>query len=278
MNAKEYLLKQLEKEQKDYIGYTNMEVINFNADAWMNDDDNSKHRFEIIKKFFPEAYVILDMASGCGTCVFYGLLNGYDMYGIDPEKWKHTFNRLKAVEKGYPEEWFKKFYIGVGENLPFINNYFDFCTTYQTLEHVMDPKKCILEMLRVTRVGGGIHIMCPDYRSTYEGHYNLPWLPLFPPSFAKIYLKKLGRSVRCLDMIKYITTKRILKWIKEIAEEKDWQVKIVNVNKHNFNAAMIKRKFPIIPGSYLFFQTIKYIKYIFRSELQTNLIIRIIHK
>lgn len=34
------------------------------------------------------------------------------MYGIDPAKWKHTFNKLKAEEKDYPVEWLSRFYVG----------------------------------------------------------------------------------------------------------------------------------------------------------------------
>ena len=278
MKAKDFLLKNLENDATIYTGYINREAISSIADAWMNDESNSEHRFEVIRKFFPEAYTILDMASGCGTCVFYGLLNGYNMYGIDPEKWKHTFNKLKAEEKGYPVEWLSRFYIGVGEDLPFTDDFFDCCTSYQTLEHVMNPKKCILDMLRITKAGGGIHIMCPDYRSTYEGHYNLPWLPLLPRFFAKIYLKALGRPFKCLNTIKYVTTNRILQWLDDISKEKNWHLEIINVNKCKFYNAVKKRNLPIVPGSYFYYQAFKFLKNLFRNELQTNLVVRIINK
>lgn len=168
--------------------------------------------------------------------------------------------------------------VGVGEDLPFEDDFFDCCTSYQTLEHVEDPEKCILEMLRITKVGGGIHIMCPDYRSTYEGHYNLPWLPLFPRTFAKIYLNILGRSDKCLDTIKYVTTNNLLRWLRGVAKEKNWNLEIINVNKYRFYNAMIKKNLPIVPGSYFCYQTFKLINNLFRNELQTNLVVRIINK
>ena len=44
------------------------------------------------------------MGSGCGSCVFYGLLHGYKIYGIDPPLWKYKFNEMKAKKYSYPSE------------------------------------------------------------------------------------------------------------------------------------------------------------------------------
>jgi len=155
-NAIDFLKSKL-KDDMQLIGKIDDNEIERVADAWMNDQTNSHHRFEVIKAF-KNTNKILDMASGAGTFVFYGLLNGYDVYGIDPEVWKHEFNFLKAKQFGYPEEWNNKFSIGVGESLPYQDNEFDFVSTYQTLEHVQDVKKCLKEIVRVTKNGGwGTH-------------------------------------------------------------------------------------------------------------------------
>ena len=84
-------------------------------------------------------------------------------------------------------------------------------TTYQTLEHVNDVQKCLEECLRVTKIGGGIHIICPDYRSTFEGHYLLPWLPLLPLKIAKTYAKFCGKNPGYLDTLNYTTSRMIRK-------------------------------------------------------------------
>jgi ubiquinone/menaquinone biosynthesis C-methylase UbiE len=84
--------------------------------------------------------------------VFYGLINGYDVYGVEPEQWKHQFNLMKAREKGYPPSWTRRYSYGVGENLPFAD-LFDMISTYQTLEHVQSHKKCFGEFNRVLRGG-----------------------------------------------------------------------------------------------------------------------------
>lgn len=53
MKAKDFLLKNLENDAKLYTGHVNSNAINSIADAWMNDESNSEHRFEVIKRFFP---------------------------------------------------------------------------------------------------------------------------------------------------------------------------------------------------------------------------------
>lgn len=54
-------------------------VLNKTVDAWMDDESNSAHRFQVINKYFSNAHRILDMAAGCGTCVFYGLQHGSEV-------------------------------------------------------------------------------------------------------------------------------------------------------------------------------------------------------
>jgi ubiquinone/menaquinone biosynthesis C-methylase UbiE len=193
MSARDYLCGQVVREARTRFGIRDRSYLEEVVDTWMDDSRDPHRRLDVISSFLPSARKILDMASGCGTCVFYGLKNGYDMYGVDPEEWKTTFVALKVSELGYPNEWVSRFSRAVGENLPFPDSAFDCVTTHQTLEHVQDVPEAIGEMIRVTKPGGGMHIHCPDYRSTFEGHYRLPWLPLLPKPLARIYLRALGR-------------------------------------------------------------------------------------
>jgi len=153
------------------------------------------------------------MSSGCGTFVFFGLMNGYDIYGVEPAEWKHRFNFLKAKEKGYPDAWLKRSYLGVGEHLPFDDETFDVISTYQTLEHVQSHKKCFSEFKRVLKRGGYLFIQCPNYTSFFEGHYRIPMTPLMNRRLFKIYLKLLKRPTEGLDTINYITRKMIFDYL-----------------------------------------------------------------
>ena len=215
------------------------------VEAWLDDANNSRHRFETIQRFQPNARKILDMASGCGTFVFYGLLNGFEAYGIEPEGWKHYFNEVKAREHGYPKQWLGHFARGCGENLPFADSVFDCGTSYQTLEHVQDPEQCISELLRVTRPGGGIHLQCPDYRGTYEPHYLIPWLPLFPRALARAYLRLLGRPCGGLDTLQYTTTPRVLRAIRNaVSRNPRLKLRVTDVGKVVFSENLRKRGLP----------------------------------
>ena len=171
MTAREFLYRNFKNENEKYFGNTDENYLSCVCNAWMNDESNSAHRYDTMKLFVGEkelkTFKILDMSSGCGTFVFYGLMNGYDVYGIEPEEWKHQFNRLKAKEKGYPDIWMGRFCSGVGESLPFKDESFNVISTYQTLEHVQSHKKCFEEFNRVLKRGGYIFIRCPDYTSFF---------------------------------------------------------------------------------------------------------------
>lgn len=266
---REMIIKEWEEsigDRKDLDDKTLNRIVN----AWMDDKNNSKHRFDVIKEEIPRAYKILDMASGTGTFVYYGLLNGYDCYGIDPAEWKFRFLKMKAIEYNYPKDWNDRFIKGYGENLPFKDDSFDVVSSYQTLEHVQDIKKCIREMVRVTKSEGGIHIMCPDYRSTFEGHYMLPWLPLFPKKLANIYLKARGRSTKYLTTLNYTTPKKIKKYLLDIGQEEKISLNIVDLNKKKFTKKIQEKNLCFLRNCYFVHYWREYCKRLFRSEMNIN--------
>jgi hypothetical protein len=115
--------------------------------------------------------------------------------------------------------------------------------------------------------------MCPDYRSTFEGHYLLPWLPLFPKAIAKFYVRSLGKKSEYIDTIKYTTTRSIKKALVDIANKHQYQISVVDVKKEAFSHALKKRQLEIFDRFYFIWQFLLYIKKLFRSEFQTNLII-----
>ena len=141
--------------------------------------------------------------------------------------------------------------ISIGENLPYQDNSFDCVSTFQTLEHVQNVKKCLLELVRVTKTGGGIHIRCPDYRSTYEGHYYLPWLPCFPRKTAKIYLKILKRPTLGLDTIQYVTLPKIKRILNEINLKTNKRLNVIDLNKNYFESELNNRGIPFMIRNFL---------------------------
>ena len=231
--VRNFLLKNATQQSKDYFGCSDPKWLNRAADNWMNDKSNSEWIYEIIEENFEikKGCKILDMASGCGTFVFYGLVKGYDVYGIEPEEWKNKIVQMKIGLYNYPIGWQNRFLNAFGENLPFKDNSFNIVSSYQTLEHVTDVKVCLKEILRVTKNEGIIFLHFPDYRSWFEAHYRLPWVPLFPKKIAKIYLKIMNKPIIGLDTINYVTKKNVINSIKKI----DPLIKIVDLDKFYFN-------------------------------------------
>jgi ubiquinone/menaquinone biosynthesis C-methylase UbiE len=281
--AQAYLRERLAEEYAAYFGMPPQRFFEKTVNAWMDDENNSRHRFDTIKEFLPEARRVLDMACGCGSAVFFGLKHGYDMHGIDPEEWKHTFNALKANEYGYPEAWLERFHKGVGESLPYGDDYFDCTTTYQTLEHVRDVELSLSEMLRVTRAGGGLHIRCPDYRSTFEGHYRLPWLPLFPRRMAAAYLRWCGRPVTGLSTINYTTRRSVMAALRRIERQHpSWALTIVDVERSELQRGLARLlgswSSALVPVALPLTRVIRYVRRLFNSEVNVNFFVHVVRK
>lgn len=279
MKTQKLLINNCLKQSFDLYGIKDELYINEVAKTWMDDSSDYIKRTRItpIKNILPNAKTILDMASGCGAAVFWGLKNGYDIYGIDPEEWKNIFIKMKINEEGYPKEWENHFYKGVGESLPFPDNYFDAIISWYTLEHVQNPTLCIQEMIRVTKSGGGIFIECPDYqRTTFEGHYKLPWLPILPKKLARIYLKILGKPTKGLDSLQYISKKRIIKELRLICRRyHSYKIKVVDLFYNNF----LKRNHHLphffLPIKYYIRKKIRYFKVLFHEGSSVSLFIKV---
>lgn len=269
MTAKEFLYKNLKAQNEKYFGNNDEGWLSYVCDAWMNDEWNSEHRYDTMRSVIGDGKLrksrILDMSSGCGTFIFYGLINEYDVWGIEPEKWKHQFNILKAKEKGYPDTWVKRFCFGMGEYLPFKDGTFDIISTYQTLEHVQSHKKCFSEFNRVLRRGGYLFIQCPDYTSFFEGHYRIPMLPLMNTSLFKIYLKILKKPIKGLDTINYITKKKVFDYLDN--DYKIFDILLNRIKSRIYNK--IKTNSKILAHAYL---TYSQIKNIFTRENSVNLV------
>src|SRR5262249_45091055 len=73
------------------------------------------------------------------------------------------------------------------------------------IEHVGSVQDCLQEMMRVLKPGGHLHIRAPDYRSFFEPHYRLPFLPRMNRRLATAYLRLLGRPALGLTTLHWVT-------------------------------------------------------------------------
>ncbi len=141
--------------------------------SWMNHMRNHVYGNSAKMACVKEGMKILDVGCGCGTEVFWWLLQGFEAYGIDCCEWKMNFCKQKIDDFNFPQEWKERFIFGYGEKLPFEDESLDIVSSWYVLEHVDDWKICIKEMLRVLKPGGAIFLNGPDYRNSFEEHYHM---------------------------------------------------------------------------------------------------------
>ncbi len=60
--------------------------------------------------------------------------------------------------------------LAVGESLPFADHAFDFILSNEVLEHVVDDRQCLAEMVRTLKPGGRVAIFCPNRWYPVEQH------------------------------------------------------------------------------------------------------------
>lgn len=218
---------------------------------------------------------ILDLGAGCGPFVSLALEAGHDCWGIESDAWRIDVFRQKNRLLGRPDSWARRIVAGVTERLPFPDQVFDCVTSAQLLEHMRDPEQALREMVRVTRTGGGIHLRCPDYRSTYEPHYRLPWLPLCPRPLARAYLGILRRPVHGLSTLRYVTRPRILRWLRAI-EQHGRRLVVIDDHRVTFENALRRRRLPNVPGAFSSWRAAQYLAALGRREMGVSLFVRVL--
>lgn len=249
MTVKAFLKEKIEAETLLYyrsINDVDRETIDQIINRWSDDTlFSEKNRITELGQHFSDLKEkrILDMSAGCGSFVIQGLIQGYKTYGVEPEAWKQELIDLKFQENAYDKSWRSHIKTGIGEDLPYEENFFDVFNSWQTFEHVQDVQLCLNELFRVTKDTGGGIIHCPSYSTFFEGHYRLFWFPMMGDSFfSRTYLKLRKRPLEGLKTFVPIN-ERIL---KKAASKAGF--KVVNVKKEVlYNAA--KRKLPILKTS-----------------------------
>ncbi len=90
---------------------------------------------------------------------------------------------IEDVGQGYPHPRIR-YVRGSAEKIPFKDNSFDICCSMATLEHVLNPKDALEEMVRVTAKRGIIYCFAAPLWNSAFGHHketifpNDPWIHL----------------------------------------------------------------------------------------------------
>ena len=187
-------------------------------DAHLNEYIGSSHTNYLIEKITPhvsKGMKILDIGSGYGGFVLAAIQYGYNCQGIEIAEFDCQISKERALDQNIDDKVFTQ---GSALNLPYEDSFFDVVTFWNVLEHIDDYKTAIKEARRVLKPGGKMLIIAPNYFTfRKEAHYHVPWLPIFPKSLARIYLRLLNKKTHFLDeSIFYITMFGLKKFLKSL--------------------------------------------------------------
>lgn len=134
-----------------------------------------ERRLAMIDQWVDLSGRILD--NGCGLGTWLQAFGDYSQHRfgleIEPDRAQQALSRAEGIVQG------------VGEKLPFASNTFDIVFSNEVIEHVVDDRQAVIEMVRVARRGGMILIFCPNrwypveqHGIYWRGHYKFGNIPL----------------------------------------------------------------------------------------------------
>ena len=114
---------------------------------------------QILKQEVGQSDKILDMGCGEGTRLakLLGDKNLKEAIGVDNNELA-----IKLASNNYPKI---RFLVGSLDKLPFRENYFNLSFSAYVFEHLETPEKVLKEAFRVTKEGGEIFIVAPNFGS-----------------------------------------------------------------------------------------------------------------
>jgi ubiquinone/menaquinone biosynthesis C-methylase UbiE len=140
--------------------------------------------FREMKRNIRSRDTVLDVGCGEGTKIAQLAGNRKGVYGIDISR-----TGIARAKKQYPSIDFRT---ADSEELPYADNFFDVVLTCFVLEHVDNAEKVLSEIMRVTKPGGKIMLICPNFASPFFRS------PCYKKSLAHRHLAAWKRAARYL--------------------------------------------------------------------------------
>lgn len=173
-------------------------------------------------KFFLKKYTKEEMFKdkicvdiGCGAAgksLFYVSCGAKKVYGLEIlGKYKEEADAL-AESLGFSDKF--EFVCGDSADLPFEDNFADTIIVNDAMEHVANPEKTLLEMMRVLKSGGRIYINFPPYYHPFGAHLSdaiyIPWvhIPYSEKTLIEAYKELVKDVPDGAERIKFRISKR----------------------------------------------------------------------
>lgn len=162
---------------------------------------------------------ILDVGSGFGVFVAVARRDyGFESFGVEPaspgfDSSYQLSREILASCYGLSPDLILN---SPGENLPFPADSFDLVFSSTVLEHTQDPEQVLREAVRITRVGGHVQFIYPNYGSCFEGHYALPWIPHLPHFLGRAWVRCWGRDPAFIDTLFFTNYFLSRRWARRL--------------------------------------------------------------
>lgn len=142
---------------------------------------------------------ILDVGAGKGGFLVECAGRQYDAIGIEVNHDKIRVAQDTAASLGVPLQ----IIYGVAEDMPFMDDTFDFANASEVTEHVNDPAEMMCEIYRVLKPSGVAYVSAHNRFGMYDTHFHVWGLGWMPRRVAEMYLGVLGKHKNYESSVDY---------------------------------------------------------------------------
>lgn len=159
----------------------------------------------ILRVLGPEAagrsLAVADIGCGAGAqCALWAEL-GHRVNGLDINERLVALARQRAVQGGWADN--ADFSLGSADRLPWPDGSMNVCISPELLEHVVNWRECLDEMVRVLKPGGLLFLTTTNKLCPKQQEFDLPLYSWYPAPLKRRY-ERLARTTRP-ELVQYAT-------------------------------------------------------------------------
>lgn len=172
---------QLTELYTNYYPRKSFDVVNYKPaipqsgfSAWFNGVSSSAFRW------VPKNVRVLDVGCGFGESLGYHTARGCDVYGVEADE-----NIRRVVEKfGF------KVHVGLFDDKVYEQDFFDYVTLDQVIEHVTDPLTTLRGVARILKPGGTAILSTPNAHGWGARLFGKRWINWHSPYHLQFFTRQ----------------------------------------------------------------------------------------
>lgn len=175
---------QLTELYTNYYPRKSLDIANYKSHAeqrgftaWFDGLSSSAFRW------VPKNVRVLDVGCGFGESLGYHAARGCDVYGVEADE-----NIRRVVEKfGY------KVHVGLFDDKVYEQDFFDYVTLDQVIEHVTDPLSTLRGVARILKPGGTAILSTPNAHGWGAKLFGKRWINWHSPYHLQFFTRQSMR-------------------------------------------------------------------------------------